>query len=165
MKNRLIKTLNIKRFKLVLLLEGLLVGILAGLVIVGYRICLTNGALWLQRILAYCKQSIFTIIIWFVILFVIALVVTKLLDWESLISGSGIPQLEGELAGKIDAKWWRVLIAKFFGGFLANFSGLALGREGPSIQLGAMVGKGIGKVLKRGKTEERYLLTCGASGA
>lgn len=163
MKNRLIKTLNIKRFKLVLLLEGLLVGILAGLVIVGYRICLTNGALWLQRILAYCKQSIFTIIIWFVILFVIALVVTKLLDWESLISGSGIPQLEGELAGKIDAKWWRVLIAKFFGGFLANFSGLALGREGPSIQLGAMVGKGIGKVLKRGKTEERYLLTCGAS--
>ena len=56
MKNRLIKTLNIKRFKLVLLLEGLLVGILAGLVIVGYRICLTNGALWLQRILAYCKQ-------------------------------------------------------------------------------------------------------------
>ena len=87
MKNRLIKTLNIKRFKLVLLLEGLLVGILAGLVIVGYRICLTNGALWLQRILAYCKQSIFTIIIWFVILFVIALVVTKLLDWESLISG------------------------------------------------------------------------------
>ena len=146
MKNRLIKTLNIKRFKLVLLLEGLLVGILAGLVIVGYRICLTNGALWLQRILAYCKQSIFTIIIWFVILFVIALVVTKLLDWESLISGSGIPQLEGELAG-----------------ILANFSGLALGREGPSIQLGAMVGKGIGKVLKRGKTEERYLLTCGAS--
>ena len=78
MKNRLIKTLNIKRFKLVLLLEGLLVGILAGLVIVGYRICLTNGALWLQRILAYCKQSIFTIIIWFVILFVIALVVTKI---------------------------------------------------------------------------------------
>ena len=80
MKNRLIKTLNIKRFKLVLLLEGLLVGILAGLVIVGYRICLTNGALWLQRILAYCKQSIFTIIIWFVILFVIALVVTKFLE-------------------------------------------------------------------------------------
>ena len=78
MKNRLIKTLNIKRFKLVLLLEGLLVGILAGLVIVGYRICLTNGALWLQRILAYCKQSIFTIIIWFVILFVIALLSIKL---------------------------------------------------------------------------------------
>ena len=163
MKNRLIKTLDLKRFKLVLLLEGLLVGIVGGLVIVGYRICLTKGAIWLQQILTYCKQSAFTIFIWFIILIIIAYIVSKLLNWESLISGSGIPQLEGELAGKIDATWWRVLLAKFSGGFLSNFAGLALGREGPSIQLGAMVGKGIGKILKRGKTEERYLLTCGAS--
>ena len=41
--------------------------------------------------------------------------------------------------------------------------GLSLGREGPSIQLGAMAGKGISHVLDRGKTEERYLMTCGAS--
>lgn len=163
MKERLIKTLNIKRFKLVLLLEGLIVGILGGLVIVGYRICLSSGTNWLQQILAYCKQSPVTIVLWFIILLVIAYIVSKLVDNEPLISGSGIPQLEGELGGKIDAKWWRVLINKFIGGFLTNFSGLALGREGPSIQLGAMVGKGVGKVLKRGKTEERYLLTCGAS--
>ncbi len=32
--------------------------------------------------------------------------------------------------------------------------GLALGREGPSIQLGAMAGKGISRALDRGKTEE-----------
>lgn len=163
MKKSIINILNIKQFKLILLLEGLLVGILGGLVIVGYRICLSNGAKWLQQILKYCKQSFFTITIWFFILIIIAYIVSKLLDAEPLISGSGIPQLEGELAGKIDAKWWRVLINKFFGGFLTNFCGLALGREGPSIQLGAMVGKGIGKILKRGKTEERYLLTCGAS--
>lgn len=163
MKKSIINILNIKQFKLTLLLEGLLVGVLGGLIIVGYRICLSNGAKWLQQILRYCKQSFFTIIIWFLILIIIAYIVSKLLDAEPLISGSGIPQLEGELAGKIDAKWWRVLINKFLGGFLTNFCGLALGREGPSIQLGAMVGKGIGKILKRGKTEERYLLTCGAS--
>lgn len=158
-----INILNIKQFKLILLIEGLLVGIFGGLVIVGYRICLTNGAMWLQQILTYCKQSIITIILWFIALISIAYIVSKLLNKEPLISGSGIPQLEGELAGKIDAKWWRVLINKFTGGFLTNFCGLALGREGPSIQLGAMVGKGIGKIFKRGKTEERYLLTCGAS--
>lgn len=163
MKKNFINILNTKQFKLTLLIEGLLVGILGGLVIVGYRICLTNGTIWLQQILSYCKQSITTIVLWFIILIIIAYVVSKLLTKENLISGSGIPQLEGELAGKIDAKWWRVLINKFTGGFLTNFCGLALGREGPSIQLGAMVGKGIGKILKRGKTEERYLLTCGAS--
>lgn len=163
MKKKLINTLNIKRLKLILLFEGLLVGIVGGLVIVGYRICLSSGAKWLQEILTYCQQSVSTIILWFIILLIIAYIVSKLLTWEPLISGSGIPQLEGELSGKIDAKWWRVLLNKFTGGFLTNFCGLALGREGPSIQLGAMVGKGIGKILKRGKTEERYLLTCGAS--
>ncbi|WP_455683285.1 ClC family H(+)/Cl(-) exchange transporter [Thomasclavelia sp.] len=163
MKKNFINILNIKQFKLTLLIEGLLVGIFGGLIIVGYRICLTNGSMWLQQIIKYCKHSIITIILWFIILVVIAYVVSILLNKEPLISGSGIPQLEGELAGKIDAKWWRVLINKFTGGFLTNFCGLALGREGPSIQLGAMVGKGIGKIFKRGKTEERYLLTCGAS--
>ena len=41
--------------------------------------------------------------------------------------------------------------------------GLALGREGPSIQLGAMAGKGVSRKLDRGKTEEHFLITCGAS--
>ena len=155
MKNRLLKLLDFKRFKLVVLFEGLIVGIVGGLVVVLYRICLSKSATLLQQILAFCQKSLLTIILWFVVLIILAKIVSKLLKYESLISGSGIPQLEGELAGKIDANWWR--------GFLSSLAGLALGREGPSIQLGAMVGKGVGKILKRNKTEERYLLTCGAS--
>src|SRR5699024_1510152 len=163
MKNRLTKILDSKRFKLVLLLEGLIVGIASGFIIVGYRVCLSQGALWLNKILTFCKESIFTIALWFVILIILAKIVSKLVTFEPLISGSGIPQLEGELSGTIDANWWRVLLCKFAGVFLSNIAGLALGREGPSIQLGAMTGKGIGHILKRNKTEERYLLTCGAS--
>ena len=53
--------------------------------------------------------------------------------------------------------------AEFFGGFLCLLGGLALGRESPSIQLGAMAGKAVSQGLDRGKTEERFLLTCGAS--
>ena len=41
--------------------------------------------------------------------------------------------------------------------------GLSLGREGPSIQLGAMAGQGISRALGRGKREEKFLMTCGAS--
>ena len=92
-----------------------------------------------------------------------AVIVGLLVKWEPMISGSGIPQLEGEMIGKLNQRWYRVLPAKFLGGFLSLFAGLSLGREGPSIQLGAMTGKGISKMLDRGKTEEKFLLTCGAS--
>ena len=67
------------------------------------------------------------------------------------------------MAGKLNQVWWRVLPAKFLGGFLSLFAGLSLGREGPSIQIGAMAGKAVSKVLDRSKTEEKFLLTCGAS--
>ena len=41
--------------------------------------------------------------------------------------------------------------------------GLCLGREGPSVQIGAMAGKGISRITGRKLTEERLLITCGAS--
>ena len=99
----------------------------------------------------------------FAVLALLAWIVGKLVAFEPMISGSGIPQLEGEMVGKLSQKWYRVIPAKFLGGFLSIFGGLALGREGPSIQLGAMVGQAVSKGLYRGKTEEKFLLTCGAS--
>ena len=71
--------------------------------------------------------------------------------------------MEGEVLGKLSQNWKKVLPAKFAGGFLCLLGGLSLGREGPSIQLGAMGGQGISRLFDRGKTEERYLMTCGAS--
>lgn len=55
------------------------------------------------------------------------------------------------------------MLYKIFGGFFAALGGLSLGREGPSIQLGAMSGKAVSKLLNRDKIKENYLLTCGAS--
>ena len=77
-------------------------------------------------------------------------------------SGSGIPQVKGELEGKIKTNWISVIIAKFVGGVMAIGAGLSLGREGPSIQLGAMVGKGFSRLSGRFHSEERLLMTCGA---
>ena len=152
-----------EHFQIVLIGEGLIVGGIAGLVMVLYRMFLEYAGKWLNMILGFCKGNPVRIAGWFLILFVLAWLVGKLLKYEPMISGSGIPQLEGEMIGKLDQRWWRVLPAKFLGGFLCLLGGLALGREGPSIQLGAMVGKGVSKGMERGVTEEKYLLTCGAS--
>lgn len=143
--------------------EGLLVGTVAGLVVLAYRVALEYAGKWTGEILDYARGNPIRMAGWFLLLALMAFLVAKLVKWESMISGSGIPQMEGEMTGKLDQKWWRVLTAKFVGGFMALLAGLSLGREGPSIQLGSMAGKGISKAFDRDKTEEKILLTCGAS--
>ena len=152
-----------QRFPVILIGEGLLVGAVSGLVVMLYRIALTYAGEWLNEILAFVSGHPLRIMGWFVVLMLLALIVGRLVKWEPMISGSGIPQVEGEVLGKLKQDWKRVLPAKFIGGFLCLLGGLSLGREGPSIQLGAMGGQGISRLLDRGRTEERYLMTCGAS--
>jgi len=151
------------KFQVILIGEGVLVGLVAGLVVLLYRIALEYAGEWRNMVLGMAEKSPLYIAGWFVALAIMAVIVARLLKFESLISGSGIPQLKAEMINKLDTCWWKIVLAKFVGGFLCIFGGLALGREGPSIQLGAMTGKGVSKSLDRGKTEEKFLLTCGAS--
>lgn len=156
-------TKNSETGTLLLVGEGLLVGGISGFIALLYRVVLSYAGIWLNQILAYIKRHPVAILAWFGVLMIMAILVGKLVKWEPMISGSGIPQVEGEINGVLEQNWLRVLPAKFVGGFLCLFGGLSLGREGPSIQLGAMAGKGVSQVLKRGEEEQKYLMTCGAS--
>ena len=60
-------------------------------------------------------------------------------------------------------RWLRILWVKLLAGIIGIGAGLSLGREGPSIQLGAVTAQGLSRLLKRTRLEERYLLTSGAS--
>ena len=154
---------NAKLLPIRLILGGLLVGIVSGFIVMLYRLVLQYAEQVLEFIVDFISGSIVKEIVWIAILMIIAVIVAKLIKFEPMISGSGIPQIEGEMTGKLNQTWYKVLPTKFIGGFLCLLSGLSLGREGPSIQLGAMSGKGISKLLSLGKTDEKYMLTCGAS--
>jgi len=77
-------------------------------------------------------------------------------------SGSGIPQVEGVLNSEMEPAPPRLLAVKFFGGVLAIGSGLALGREGPSVQMGANIAYEAGKLFRRNWEDCRVLLAAGA---
>ena len=152
-----------RRIPIMLITEGLCVGLVGGFVVLLYRIALNFAGNWLLKSLSYIKGNPLRCAVWFLVLAGLAWIVGRLVKWEPMISGSGIPQVEGEVAGRLSQNWKRVLPAKFAGGFLCMLGGLSLGREGPSIQLGAMAGQGISRALGRSKREEKFLMTCGAS--
>ena len=152
-----------RRIPVMLITEGLCVGLIGGFIVLLYRVALTFAGNWLIKILSHIKGNPFRCAVWFLILMALAWIVGRLVKWEPMISGSGIPQVEGEVSGRLSQNWKRVLPAKFAGGFLCMLGGLSLGREGPSIQLGAMAGQGISRALGRGKREEKFLMACGAS--
>ena len=77
-------------------------------------------------------------------------------------SGSGIPHLEAVLHRFRKLEWKRVLPVKFFGGILSIGSGMALGREGPTVQMGGAVGDAISRWLKVSPRERLTLISAGA---
>lgn len=79
-------------------------------------------------------------------------------------SGSGIPQIEGWLAGFFSLFWWRVLPVKFLAGILTLGSGMVMGREGPTIQMGGAIGQMVSDWF-RASTEQARVLVAASAGA
>ena len=77
-------------------------------------------------------------------------------------AGSGIPHVEAVLRGELRPVSFRVIPVKFFGGLLAIGSGLALGREGPTVQMGASLAYFVGKLFGRSWPDCRVLFAAGA---
>jgi CIC family chloride channel protein len=77
-------------------------------------------------------------------------------------SGSGIPHVEAVLNEELPQAPFRLIPVKFLGGLLAIGTGLALGREGPSVQMGASMAHLLGVVFRRNWPDCRMLLAAGA---
>ena len=80
-------------------------------------------------------------------------------------SGSGIPHVEAVLTGELPPAPAQLIPVKFFGGLLAIGAGLALGREGPSVQMGAAIADLIGRICRLSWSDRQVLLAAGACGA
>lgn len=143
--------------------RGIVVGCAAGIVVSLFRLLIAKIFAQVVKYyqLSHENSSLLGLILLVSLIVVIA--IGFLVKSDSDIKGSGIPHVEGELKGLLHPDWWSVLWKKFLGGTLAISMGFMLGREGPSIQLGAMAGKGVAKTLKAQRMEQRVLIASGAA--
>lgn len=146
-----------------LIKDSLLVGLAVGIVIVIHRIIASNLSHVFINIYSKAKENILLIPLVLLLLIVLGYIVAKQVKKEPMIGGSGIPQVEGILTRRLEMNWFSVLFNKFIGGLICLGAGLSVGREGPSVQMGACIGEGVAKKLNKLDNEEKYLITSGAS--
>jgi len=150
--------------KLRLTAEGILVGILSGVIVSMFRWTIAYLLKVFQGLYIAARTNVALVVGLIVLMIIIAICVSYLLKKEPDISGSGIPQVEAQLGGEMKMRWWSVLWRKFVGGILSIGPGLFLGREGPSIQLGAAVGQGVGDLAHDNiGVNQRVLIASGAA--
>ncbi len=77
-------------------------------------------------------------------------------------AGSGIPQVEAALSRGRAFSWPRTLLVKLASGALAIAGGLTLGREGPTVQMGAAAGRALAGGRGLDSERARVLLAAGA---
>lgn len=143
--------------------KGILVGAIGGIIVSLFRLFIAHLNTWVGKAYQFFHIHPLWLIPWTILSILIAVGVGLLVKSDPNIKGSGIPQVEGQLRDELRINWFSVLWKKFIGGVLSVGMGLFLGREGPSIQLGASVGQGLAKKWHVENFEEKILISSGAS--
>ena len=143
--------------------QGVMVGIFAGLMVCLYRFLLSESEHILRNYLTIIQTNVVYIVLFFVFLAVLGLLIDWITKWEVDSSGSGIPQVYAEVKGHMEANWAKVLFSKIVAGVMTALGGLSLGPEGPSVQIGGMAGKGVARLFKGSKTDELRLILVGSA--
>lgn len=160
----MIKKLHkIDQTRLYFILKGGIVGIISGILVSIFRLTIEKMTEYVQDFYLFAQREPLWLIFWVILSVFVAIFVGYLIKAQPHISGSGIPQVEGVLQEEVHYRWFPVLWRKFIGGILSVGSGLFLGREGPSIQLGASVGQGLSSAYQSPKYEQKILISSGAS--
>ena len=146
-----------------LTIQGIMVGIFAGLMVCLYRYLLYGSEHILRGYLTVIKGNLIYTFLFFIALAIMGVLIDLLIKWEKDSAGSGIPQVYAEVKGHMEANWAKVLVSKIIAGVLTALGGLSLGPEGPSVQIGGMAGKGVAKLFKGSKTDELRLILVGSA--
>ncbi len=147
------------------LVQAISVGLTTGVIVSAFRWIIDQTMQLLYQIYPQMAAHRVLIVPYILLMFIIAITLGKITaPYLEQVIGSGVPQIEAVLLNENKMPWWSILWRKFIGGLLAICPGLMLGREGPCIEMGAMVGQGLAeKVFKSNKENLRTLQECGVA--
>ncbi|MFM6129045.1 MAG: chloride channel protein [Sphaerospermopsis kisseleviana] len=77
-------------------------------------------------------------------------------------AGSGIPQVKASLANVPIKLSWRVALIKLLSAIIALGSGITLGRQGPTVQVGAGLAAGMSRTFPTSPEHRRQMIAAGA---
>ena len=147
-----------------ILLGAIITGLATGFVVSVFRWLIDRTMEGLFIIYPVMGHHLWLLVSYVGFMFVISWLISKVIKShiDNLV-GSGVPQIEAVFLNENKMSWWTILWRKFVGGLLAICPGLMLGREGPCIQMGAMIGQGVDKNLIHTKKElsQHLLFQCG----
>lgn len=150
---------------LLLLLGAVVVGVLTGLAGIVFLFLLRKGNA-LREILTAALQAWPPFFGWLTLSLTVA-AAASLAAWmvekfAPAARGSGVPYVEKILRGTGQPRHAWVIPVKLVGGWLALSAGLVLGREGPLVQIGAVIGEKIGRRFPGLRGAWKSLMAAGA---
>jgi len=148
-----------------LIYYSIIIGIVVGIVGTVFRIILSyldvlRGKMY-YKITNVSYYNWIWIIIFSVLGISVALFLVKKYAREA--SGSGVQEIEGALDDIKVLRWKKVLPVKFIASLFSLGSGLLLGREGPTIQMGGNIGKMVQDIFKRPNFNTNAFISAGAA--
>ena len=140
--------------------QAIIVGLLTGLIVVAFR-------LGIENLFSFIMAKFYATPLLFLVITTLGGLSAGFLVYifAPETSGSGIPYVKMSLlrSGKLIRV--RTIFVKFFAGVIGIGTGLSLGREGPSVQLGAGAGSFVGKLFKLSGNNRDKLIASGAGAA
>ena len=145
---------SLRMLTLLAIVGGILTGILGGV----FRLALQGAQSFRADVLEWAAEAPALRWIVPVVLAGAAVAFARLIiRWVPEAGGSGVQRVEANMRSEIGFAKMRVIPAKFVSGVLAIGAGLALGREGPTVQMGAVIGSYAGKYAQVSEHDRRTL--------
>lgn len=157
------KTVYALKLVLPIIVIGTLTGAMTGATVTLYRFLAHEAIALSERAYELMRHSPWLAVPALLLLFLLAFALHHVYKRLPTLKGGGICEAMGLISGIFTFKWLRSLIGTVvlsLGNFLI---GVPLGNEGPSVQIGASLGKAASSVFgKRGEVWSRYSIASGA---